>query len=61
MSKRRMDAPDTVDLALHWLTNLQSEGWHLVSIKHAIDYGTVTKHGPKMPYAATLTVHLAPQ
>ena len=60
MSKR-MDGPDTVDLAIHWLTKLQSEGWALADLEHHIDHVPVGKGGRKLPVKATLTIRLVPQ
>ena len=58
--KKRMDAPDTVDLALHWLAKLQSEGWGVERVETDIDYGRASKHGIKLPISAMLTIRLSP-
>jgi len=58
--KHRIDAPDTVDLALRFLQLLQAEGWCLASIEHHVDYAQAAKHGRKMPVEATLSMTLVP-
>ena len=60
MSNRRMDAPDTIDSAIHYLSKLQSEGWAIVRIEHMIDYESTGKKSRKLPVSATLTVELIP-
>ena len=53
---KRMDKADTVDLGIHWLAKLQSEGWGIVEIHQSIDYEKLGKH--ELPTYATLTVKL---
>lgn len=58
---KRADAPDTVDLPIHYLAKLQAEGWVVAAVEHTIDYGEVARHGRRLPIGATLVVHLVPQ
>lgn len=58
--KHRLDSADTIDLAIHWLTKLQHEGWALQSLDHRIEYAAPGKHGRNLPYEAVLTVRLVP-
>ena len=53
---KRMDKADTVDLGIHWLSKLQSEGWGIVEIVQTIDYEKLGKH--ELPIYATLVVKL---
>lgn len=53
---KRMDKADTVDLGIHWLSKLQSEGWGIVEIHQSIDYEKVGKH--ELPMWAILTIKL---
>lgn len=57
---KRIDAADTVELALHWLTKLQAEGWALAELEHHIDHVPTGKGGRKLPVQATLTIRLTP-
>lgn len=56
---KRLDPPDTVDLAVHWLLKLQAEGWSLEELHHSIAYQEVGKN--RLPYSATLTIKLIPK
>jgi len=60
VTKRRMDAPDTIDAAIHYLSKLQSEGWGLARIEHSVDYASATKKGKQLPVGATVTIELVP-
>jgi hypothetical protein len=55
MSKRT-DKEDTIELAIHWLMKLQSEGYALTELHQSIDYEKVGKH--ELPVWATLTVKM---
>jgi hypothetical protein len=55
-----MDAPDTIDAAIHYLSKLQSEGWGLARIEHSVDYASATKKGKQLPVGATVTIELVP-
>ena len=57
---KRIDAPDTVDLAVHALLKLQAEGWGVTSMATEIDYGKPHKHGASLPVRAEVTVVLVP-
>ncbi len=57
---KRLDAPDTVDAAIHLLAKLQAEGWVLGNIEHAVEYGTTHKSDRKLPVAATVHIRLLP-
>jgi hypothetical protein len=59
--KNRMDMPDTVDQAIHFLQKLQAEGWGLKKVEFDIDYGKAHHKGVKMPVSATLEIKLLPQ
>lgn len=61
MVKRRMESPETIDVALHWLMKLQSEGWALAGIEYTIAYLPATKHSHRTPSGATLIARLVPQ
>jgi hypothetical protein len=57
---RRIDAPDTVDVAISSLLKWQSEGWGLECIDQKVKYHKITKKSPKLPTAVTLTIRLTP-
>jgi len=57
---KRMDTPDTVDTAIHFLAHLQAEGWGLAHLEQSIEYGQATKKGMNIPVGATVTIHLRP-
>ena len=58
--KRRIDAPDTIDFAIHYLLKLQSEGWGLAELEHEIDYGKPGKKTVHVPVGAVLKIRLIP-
>jgi hypothetical protein len=55
---KRIDPPDTVDQAVHWLIALQAEGWGMVDISQHMDYATVGKQS--LPVTAQVTITLRP-
>jgi hypothetical protein len=57
---RRIDAPDTVDVAISSLLKWQSEGWGLEYIDQKVKYQKITKKSSKLPTAVTLTIRLTP-
>lgn len=57
---KRLDSPDTVDTAIHFLAHLQAEGWGLAHLEQTIEYGQATKKGINIPVGATLTIRLRP-
>jgi len=57
---KRMDTPDTVDAAIHFLAHLQSEGWGVRSIECHLEHVAIKPGGRKLPVEATLTVRLTP-
>lgn len=60
MSKPRIDAPDTIELAHHWLLKMASEGWGIRRLDTEIDYAKPTKNGHRLPVGATVTISLIP-
>lgn len=58
--KSRIDTPDTVEMALHQLVKLQSEGWGTRRVEFEIDYGKPGKNAHRLPIGATLTIRLIP-
>jgi hypothetical protein len=59
-TKHRIDAPDTIDSAIHCLAKLQSEGWRLDYMNQEVEYGKSHKKAVAMPVATTVTVRLRP-
>ena len=53
---KRIEKEETIDLAIHWLSKLQAEGYGLVEIHQQIDYEKAGKH--EIPVWATLTVKM---
>lgn len=60
-ARGRMDNPDTVEAAQHFLMKLAAEGWGVKSVKWEIEHGKATKNGRRIPVGATLVVHLVPE
>lgn len=60
MSKRRIDAQDTVDTVIHMLAQLQSEGWALSSLSTDVDYAQVGKKSAILPTETCIYICLRP-
>jgi hypothetical protein len=61
MGKRRLDAPDTVDVATHMLHRLQAEGWAVEELEWNVEYQTLEDKGARIPVGAEVTVRLVPR
>lgn len=59
-SKRRIDAPDTIDEAIHALSKLQVEGWGLSKMTRSIEYRKLGHKKRKLPVRSTLVIELVP-
>ena len=60
MSKRRLDAQDTIDAAIRYLQTMQSDGWCMSEMEHVIGYGDVGKKSALLPTDATVIIRLRP-
>jgi hypothetical protein len=58
--KHRIDAPDTLDSAIHLLAKLQSEGWCLKRLDQVVDFERLDKKAPRIPVGTTITIKLIP-
>lgn len=57
---KRLDPPDTIDSAIHFLTHLAKEGWGVMEITQTVEYAQAHKGGRKLPIEAVVTVRLRP-
>lgn len=57
----RMEHPDTVESAVHFLMKLAAEGWGVKAVKWNIEHGKPNKAGRCLPVGATLEVRLIPE
>lgn len=60
MTPKRLDAQDTVETAIHFLSKLQSEGWSLDHLEQFIEYATLSKKGVRTPVEAVVKITLRP-
>ena len=58
--KGRLDCPDTVESAVHFLMKLAADGWGIKSVEYEIEHGKVAKSANRLPVEATLKIRLIP-
>lgn len=57
---KRMDGADTIEMAVHYIAKMASEGWVLDNLEHQIEYAQLSPKAPRLPMKATVTITLIP-
>lgn len=58
--KHRLDAPDTIETAIHFLNKCATDGMGVESIEYRVDYGRTHKKAAQLPIGAMLVITLIP-
>lgn len=57
---KRIDAQDTVEVALHLLVKMAAEGWGVADVDCHIEYASPKPGGPRLPVESVVVVRLLP-